>query len=142
MPPPGVPHPRRSRVRQRLPGWLAASLDRAWEGKSTPGRFRGPSPESAPSMPNAIRDLLAGRPGRVRSAAHHGAEFGFDNIATSLKTSPLLLEGYVTAAQRVAAMAVGDPKGQPGTTEHSISREFSQNGYIDGPAAGNRWAAL
>jgi hypothetical protein len=61
-----------------------------------------------------------------------GAEFGFDNIATSLKTSPLLLEGYVTAAQRVAAMAVGDPKVKPGTTEHSISRELSQNGYIDG----------
>ena len=61
-----------------------------------------------------------------------GAEFGFDNIATSLKTSPLLLEGYVNAAQRVSAMAVGDPKVRPGTTEHSISREFSQNGYIDG----------
>ena len=29
-------------------------------------------------------------------------------------------------------MAVGDPKVKPGTTEHSISREFSQNGYIDG----------
>jgi hypothetical protein len=61
-----------------------------------------------------------------------GAEFGFDNIATSLKTSPLLLEGYLTAAQRVAAMAVGDPKVKPGTTEHSISREFSQSGYIEG----------
>ena len=61
-----------------------------------------------------------------------GAEFGFDNIATALKTSPLLLEGYVNAAQRVAAMAVGDPQVRPGSTEHSISREFSQNGYIDG----------
>jgi len=29
-------------------------------------------------------------------------------------------------------MAVGDPKVKPGTTEHSISREFSQNGYIEG----------
>src|ERR1700692_4647322 len=61
-----------------------------------------------------------------------GAEFGFDNIATALKTSPLLLEGYVNAAERVSAMAVGDPQVKPGTTEHSISREFSQNGYIDG----------
>src|SRR6185436_14079020 len=43
-----------------------------------------------------------------------------------------LLEGYVTAAQRVAAMAVGDPKVKPGTTEHSISRQFSQSGYIEG----------
>ncbi len=29
-------------------------------------------------------------------------------------------------------MAVGDPQVRPGTTEHSISREFSQNGYIAG----------
>ena len=38
----------------------------------------------------------------------------------------------MNAAQRVSAMAVGDPQVRPGTTEHSISREFSQNGYIDG----------
>src|SRR5208282_2956955 len=38
----------------------------------------------------------------------------------------------LNAAERVSAMAVGDPKVKPGTTEHSISREFSQNGYIEG----------
>ena len=29
-------------------------------------------------------------------------------------------------------MAVGDPQGEAWDTEHSISREFSQNGYIEG----------
>ena len=81
---------------------------------------------------NAVRDLLAVDIDVSDLLPTDGADFGFDNIATALKTSPLLLEGYVNAAQRVSAMAVGDPQVRPGTTEHSISREFSQNGYIDG----------
>ena len=32
-----------------------------------------------------------------------GANFGFDNIAASLPTSPLLLERYVATAQRISA---------------------------------------
>jgi mono/diheme cytochrome c family protein len=130
MPPPGTPRPTEAEY-AAFTGWLAASLDRAWEGKSTPGRFVVHRLNRA-EYANAIRDLLAVDLDVSDLLPTDGAEFGFDNIATSLKTSPLLLEGYVTAAQRVAAMAVGDPKVKPGTTEHSISREFSQNGYIDG----------
>ena len=130
MPPPGMPRPTEAEY-AGFTGWLAASLDHAWEGKSTPGRFVVHRLNRA-EYANAIRDLLAVDLDVSDLLPTDGAEFGFDNIATSLKTSPLLLEGYVTAAQRVAAMAVGDPKVKPGTTEHSISREFSQNGYIDG----------
>jgi mono/diheme cytochrome c family protein len=130
MPPPGMPRPTEAEY-AGFTGWLAASLDRAWEGKSTPGRFVVHRLNRA-EYANAIRDLLAVDLDVSDLLPTDGAEFGFDNIATSLKTSPLLLEGYVTAAQRVAAMAVGDPKVKPGTTEHSISRELSQNGYIDG----------
>ena len=67
-----------------------------------------------------------------------GANFGFDNVATALKTSPLLLERYVTAAQRISTLAVGDPKERPGTTEYSVSREFSQSGHLDGLPLGTR----
>jgi hypothetical protein len=130
MPPPGIPRPAEAEY-AGFTGWLAASLDRAWEGKSTPGRFVVHRLNRA-EYANAVRDLLAVDLDVSDLLPTDGAEFGFDNIATSLKTSPLLLEGYVTAAQRVAAMAVGDPQVKPGTTEHSISREFSQNGYIDG----------
>ncbi len=130
MPPPGMPRPTEAEY-AGFTGWLATSLDRAWEGKSKPGRFVVHRLNRA-EYANAIRDLLAVDLDVSDLLPTDGAEFGFDNIATSLKTSPLLLEGYVTAAQRVAAMAVGDPQVKPGTTEHSISREFSQNGYIDG----------
>jgi mono/diheme cytochrome c family protein len=130
MPPQGMPRPTEAEY-AGFTGWLASSIDRAWEGKLTPGRFVVHRLNRA-EYANAVRDLLAVDLDVSDLLPTDGAEFGFDNIATSLKTSPLLLEGYVTAAQRVAAMAVGDPKVKPGTTEHSISREFSQNGYIDG----------
>src|SRR5258708_36452514 len=130
MPPQGSPSPAESEYAS-FTGWLAASLDRAWEGRSTPGRYVVHRLNRA-EYANAVRDLLAVEIDVSDLLPADGAEFGFDNIATSLKTSPLLLEGYVNAAQRVSAMAVGDPQVRPGSTEHSISREFSQNGYIDG----------
>jgi hypothetical protein len=130
MPPQGSPHPTEAEY-TAFTGWLAGSLDRAWEGKSTPGRYVVHRLNRA-EYANAMRDLLAVEIDVSDLLPTDGAEYGFDNIATALKTSPLLLEGYVNAAQRVSAMAVGDPQVRPGTTEHSIAREFSQNGYIDG----------
>jgi len=130
MPPPGMPRPTEAEY-AGFTNWLATSLDRAWEGHGTPGRYVVHRLNRA-EYANAIRDLFGVDLDVSDLLPTDGAEFGFDNIATSLKTSPLLLEGYVNAAQRVSAMAVGDPKVRPGTTEHSISREFSQNGYIDG----------
>jgi mono/diheme cytochrome c family protein len=130
MPPPGMPRPTEAEY-AAFTNWLASSLDRAWEGHSTPGRYVVHRLNRA-EYANAVRDLFGVDLDVSDLLPTDGAEFGFDNIATSLKTSPLLLEGYVNAAQRVSAMAVGDPKVRPGTTEHSISREFSQNGYIDG----------
>ncbi len=130
MPPPGVPRPSEAEY-AAFTSWLAASLDRAWEGHSTPGRFVVHRLNRA-EYANAVRDLLAVDLDVSDLLPTDGAEYGFDNIATALKTSPLLLEGYVNAAERVSAMAVGDPQVRPGTDEHSISREFSQNGYIDG----------
>lgn len=130
MPPQGAPRPTEAEY-AGFTGWLSASLDRDWEGRSTPGRYVVHRLNRA-EYANAVRDLLAVDIDVSDLLPTDGAEFGFDNIATALKTSPLLLEGYVNAAQRVSAMAVGDPQVSPGTTEHSISREFSQNGYIDG----------
>ncbi len=130
MPPPGLPRPSEADY-AGFTSWLASSLDRAWEGKSNPGRYVVHRLNGA-EYQNAVRDLLAVDIDVSDLLPTDGADSGFDNIATALKTSPLLLEAYVTAAQRVAAMAVGDPKVKPGMTEHLISREFSQSGYIVG----------
>jgi len=130
MPPQGLPRPPEAEY-AAFTGWLASSLDRAWEGHKTPGRYVVHRLNRA-EYANAVRDLLDVDIDVSDLLPTDGAEFGFDNIATALKTSPLLLEGYVNAAERVSAMAVGDPQVKPGTTEHSISFEFSQSGYIAG----------
>jgi mono/diheme cytochrome c family protein len=136
MPPQGMPHPTEAEY-AGFTTWLASSLDRAWIGKSTPGRYvvhRLNRTEYA----NAIRDLLALEIDVTELLPSDGANFGFDNIATALGTSPLLLERYLTAAQRISTMAVGDPNVRPGTTEYPISREFSQNAHIEGLPLGTR----
>jgi mono/diheme cytochrome c family protein len=130
MPPQGVPHPTEADY-VGFTSWLAGSLDRAWGSKSSPGRYIVHRLNRA-EYANAVRDLLAVDLDVSSVLPSDGADFGFDNIASALKTSPLLLEAYVNAAQRVAAMAVGDPQVKEGSTEHTISREFSQDGYIDG----------
>jgi mono/diheme cytochrome c family protein len=130
MPPQGMPRPSEAEY-AGFTNWLATSLDQAWEGHSNPGRYVVHRLNRA-EYANVVRDLFAVEIDVSDLLPTDGAEFGFDNIATALRTSPLLLEAYVNAAQRVSAMAVGDPQVKPGTTEHLISREFSQNGYIDG----------
>jgi mono/diheme cytochrome c family protein len=136
MPPQGSPHPTEAEY-GGFTTWLAASLDQAWKGKSTPGRYvvhRLNRTEYA----NAIRDLLALDVDVTELLPSDGADFGFDNIATSLRTSPLLLERYLTAAQRISTMAVGDTTVRAGTTEYPISREFTQSAHIDGLPLGTR----
>ena len=136
MPPQGMPHPTEADY-AGFTTWLSSSLDRAWQGKSTPGRYVVHRLNRT-EYSNAIRDLLALDIDVTELLPSDGANFGFDNIASALGTSPLLLERYLTAAQRISTMAVGDPTMRPGTTEYSISREFSQNMHVDGLPLGTR----
>ncbi len=140
MPPQGMPHPKEAEY-VGFTTWLAGSLDRAWQGRSTPGRYVMHRLNRT-EYGNAIRDLLALDIDMSELLPSDGANFGFDNIASSLRTSPLLLERYLTVAQRVSAMAVGDPNVRPGTTEYPISREFSQSGHVDGLPIGTRGGTL
>jgi len=57
----------------------------------------------------AVRDLLAVEidPAEFLPADDEG--YGFDNIADILRVSPSLLEQYLAASAKIAALAVGDP---------------------------------
>ena len=57
---------------------------------------------------NAVRDLLGVTVDVTELLPSDGGDFGFDNIAAALRTSPMLLERYLTAALRVSDLAVGD----------------------------------
>jgi hypothetical protein len=137
MPPQGMPHPQEADY-VGFTTWLADSLDRGWASRGvSPGSYVVHRLNRA-EYGNAVRDLLAIDIDVTSLLPSDNADFGFDNIAASLKTSPLLLERYVTAAQRISMLAVGNPKELPATAEYSISREFSQNAYVDGLPLGTR----
>src|SRR5215471_19149531 len=137
MPPQNMPHPQEADY-VAFTAWLANSLDRAWAAQGPiPGRYVVHRLNRS-EYGNAIRDLLALDVDVTSLLPSDDADFGFDNIAASLKTSPMLLDRYVTAAQRISTLAVGNPKALPGTTEYSISREFSQSAYIEGLPLGTR----
>src|SRR5262245_18417445 len=137
MPPQNMPRPQEAEYAE-FTSWLANSLDHAWASRGTvPGRYVVHRLNRT-EYGNAVRDLLAIDVDVTSLLPSDGGDFRYDNIATSLKTSPLLLERYVTAAQRISTLAVGNPKELPNTIEYLLTREFSQNAYIEGLPLGTR----
>lgn len=141
MPPQGMKRPQENDY-VGFTTWLANSLDRAWAARgASPGRYVVHRLNRA-EYGNAVRDLLALDVDVASLLPSDDADFGFDNIAAALKTSPMLLDRYVTAAQRISTFAVGNPKAVPTTSEYSVSREFSQSAYIEGLPLGTRGGTL
>jgi len=136
MPPQGSPSPGPAEL-TRFASTLAASLDAAAVRKNNPGRYvihRLNRTEYA----NAVRDLLGVTIDVTELLPSDGGDFGFDNIASALKSSPLLLERYLTAALRVSDIAVGDGGADPGTATYSVSTVVTQRQHVEGLPLGTR----
>jgi mono/diheme cytochrome c family protein len=132
MPPPGEPRPNDETVAS-LVSYLETTLDAT-----------APVPAPAPvrrltraAYGNAVRDLL-GFPVDVESLPPDISSDGFDNVADTLKTSPLLLERYLTVGLRVAAMAVGNTAVAPRGTEYRPRLDLSQSDWVEGLPFGTR----
>jgi mono/diheme cytochrome c family protein len=140
MPPQGSPTPGHEEL-SKFRATLVASLDAAAAKKNTPGRFvlhRLNRTEYA----NAVRDLLGVTVDVTDLLPSDGGDFGFDNIATALNTSPLLLERYLSAGLRIAELAVGDAGAEPGTHTYTISTVVTQTQHVDGLPLGTRGGML
>jgi mono/diheme cytochrome c family protein len=136
MPPLGSPTPGPAEL-TRFRSALISSLDSAAAKKNNPGRkvlHRLNRAEYA----NAVRDLLGVTVNVADLLPSDGGEFGFDNIATALTSSPLLLERYLTAGLRIAELAVGDAAAEPGTATFTISTVVTQNQHVEGLPLGTR----
>jgi cytochrome c5 len=140
MPPKEAPSPGALEL-TRFRDSLAAALDTAAEKKNDPGRYvlhRLNRTEYG----NAIRDLLGVEVNVSELLPSDGGDFGFDNIAAALKTSPMLLERYLTAALQISDLAVGNTNAAPGTATFSISTVVTQNDHVDGLPLGTRGGKL
>jgi hypothetical protein len=68
--------------------------------------------------------------------------YGFDNIADVLGTSPALMERYLSAAWKIASLAVGNPKITPAIETFRVRYDLSQRDHIEGLPVGTRGGML
>ena len=126
MPPAGRPRPEPARYAS-FAAWLEATIDRAAADDPRPGR---PTARrlNRTEYTNAIRDLLGLEIDGRALLPPDGMAYGFDNNADMLPLSPALLERYLSAAARIARLAVGDPALRPSVTTYDVSRLRLQDG--------------
>jgi mono/diheme cytochrome c family protein len=130
MPPVGMKRPE-ERERQALVSWLETSLDRAARATPNPGRPLAHRLNRA-EYTNAVRDLLALEVDVTAMLPPDDSSAGFDNIADVLGVSPVLLESYLDAAERITALAVGDPDTPPTGEVFRVRQDESQDRQIEG----------
>jgi hypothetical protein len=136
MPPRQQPQPDGG-VREEFVAALEGTLDAAaaanpYAGSTTVHRL------NRAEYANAIRDLLGVEADLSSLLPSDGGDFGFDNIAEVLTTSPLLLERYLTVALRVADMAVGNPDAAITASAYRIPFELTQDKHLESLPLGTR----
>jgi hypothetical protein len=134
MPPQGALKPT-EQERATLVTWLESELDRAEAADPHPGSV-GVHRMNRAEYANAIRDLLDLRIDAASLLPPDDSAFGFDNIAETLGASPALVEQYLSAAGKIASLAVGDPDTGPAAEVVRIRQDESQNLPIDGMPVG------
>jgi hypothetical protein len=125
MPPAGMPRPDASAY-AALITHLETELDRAAEANPNPGRTVGHRITRV-EYANAIRDLLALEIDAASLLPPDNVGHGFDNIGEILSISPLLMERYMFAAERISRLAVGDPAIPAGSERYTIPTNFMQS---------------
>ncbi len=136
MPPPGQPRPDRATATQFLAN-VEKSLDDAALQHPNPGRVALHRLNRA-EYGNAIRDLLNLKIDPEALLPPDDANNGFDNQADALATSPALIERYVSAARKIAALALGDPEAKPALQTFLIHGDLSQDVHAPGLPLGTR----
>jgi hypothetical protein len=107
MPPPGVPRPAAT-VLASTATFIENTLDAAAAAAPNPGRVAVHRLSRA-EYRNAIRDLLGLElDPKVLLASDEPDQQSFDNLASVLSVSPALLDNYLSAAYRVARLALAD----------------------------------
>jgi Protein of unknown function (DUF1592)/Protein of unknown function (DUF1588)/Protein of unknown function (DUF1587)/Protein of unknown function (DUF1585)/Protein of unknown function (DUF1595)/Planctomycete cytochrome C len=117
MPPKGAPKPELAATKTVI-GWLEKECERLDKlVKPDPGRVTARRLNRA-EYNNTVRDLLGVDSKPADDFPQDDSGYGFDNIGDVLSLSPVLMEKYLTAAEKVARTAVfGVPPMKPSVTE-------------------------
>ncbi|MCE2460469.1 MAG: DUF1592 domain-containing protein [Pseudomonadales bacterium] len=102
----------------RFRHWLSGELDRVAREQPDPG----PSPVfrrlNRNEYQNAVRDLLHVDIDAAHFLPADDSSHGFDNMAGTLRISPLLMERYLAAAKAVSRLVVGSTEAFDSRTYH------------------------
>jgi hypothetical protein len=136
MPPPGGPRPD-AKTYDGFAAYLERRLDEAALASPEPGQA-SIHRLNRTEYGNAVRDLLALEvdPSEFLPADDEG--YGFDNIADVLRVSPSLLEQYLSASAKIAALAVGDPEAPAVTAVYRAPSDLAQGVHVEGMPLGTR----
>ena len=105
MPPPGLPAPGKTEV-AAVTDWIGSLLTEAgFRRDADPGRVMARRLNRV-EYNNTIRDLLGVSAQPADQFPVDDSGYGFDNIADVLTVSPMLMEKYLAAANRVSRLAV------------------------------------
>jgi mono/diheme cytochrome c family protein len=136
MPPAGAKRP---------PEGALDGLTRALESRMDEFAAVNPNPGWRPfqrlnraEYERAVRDLLGVDVDVSALLPPDTISHGFDNVADAQTFSPTLLEGYLRAASRVTALAVGDPDSSASESTYSLPKTASQLARADGAPLGTR----
>lgn len=135
MPPPGKDRPDSKQVAGFV-GDVANTLDSAWASAPNNG---------APLLhrmnrreyQNAVRDLLDLPINAASLFPVDSSSEGFDNLASVLSVSPALMQAYVTVANKVSRLAVGDATTSLTSATYRSDGQ-DQSAQLDGITLGTR----
>lgn len=136
MPPSGSPRPEAVRL-AAFAASLEARMDAVASVRPNPGRRafqrlnRAEYARSVKALLDLDVDVTAYLPADTISD-------GFDNIADAQGFSPVLMEGYLRAANAIARQAMGDPGATASEATYKVPRTMSQLAHVDGAPMGTR----
>ncbi|MBI5767335.1 MAG: DUF1592 domain-containing protein [Verrucomicrobia bacterium] len=140
MPPLGEPRPDQATY-QRAVVELTAALDRTAAAAPNPGRTDTFRRLTRTEYQNAIRDLLGVDLDAGTLLPNDEPALGFDNVTLGT-LSPTLMDRYVSAAQKIARLAVGTPGKVPSGDTFRTKPDVTQEEHVAGLPLGTRGGML
>ena len=144
MPPSGAPRPATPQS-DALAAWLEGEIDREAAVRPNPGRVPAFHRLTRTEYRHAVRDLLAlqdlPRELDIELLLPADNTVGFDTAAELLFVTPTLMEGYLTAARKLSAVAMGDPSMPLVVDIYRPGLELPQDEHVDDLPLGTRGGA-
>jgi hypothetical protein len=136
MPPPGARRPSEP-VLLTLAAALETRIDKAAALSPNPG-WRPFQRLNRAEYARAVKALLAIDVDPDTFLPPDPISQGYDNVADVQAFSPTLMEGYLRAASKVSALAIGDPDASASEARFRVPKTASQLGRVDGAPLGTR----